>query len=190
MILYYLTINGTLIPPTYSILIEYEIFEFFILNNDKGNKYFKTYYCHINIISRNNSLVELECNAQYSPINTTKQDLHLSTGIFSDNNMIIIKMDDWNNTEPIEILLYNEKNVLNAYSPSIDINENAPISVEPKKNDSKDEYIQFMKFYNYITNKNSKKIQFQAYFYFNFERITKSIIFRLRIRYSSNKKED
>ena len=97
-------------------------------------------------------------------------------------------MKDWNNTEPIEILLYNEKNYLDASSPSIDINENAPISVEPKKNGSKDDYIQVMKFYNYSTDKITKKIQFQAYFYFNKERITRGIIFRLRIKYSNNKK--
>ena len=182
----YLIINGTLKLSTYTILIEYEIFELFILNNEKGNKYFKTYYCYINIISKKNNLVELECNAQYNPINTTIKDLHLSTGIFPENNMIIIKMKDWNKTEPIEILLYNEKSVLYAYYPSIDINVNAPISVEPKKNNSKDEYIQIMKFYNYRTDKINKKILFQVYFYFNLEKITKGIILRLRIKYISN----
>ena len=51
-ILYYLIINGTLKLSTYTILVEYEIFELFILNNEKGNKYLKTYYCYLNIISK------------------------------------------------------------------------------------------------------------------------------------------
>ena len=78
--------------------------------------------------------------------------------------MIIIKMKDWNKTEPIEILLYNEKSVLYAYYPSIDINVNAPISFKPKKNNYKDEYIQIMKFYNYRTDKINKKIHFKFIF--------------------------
>ena len=182
----YFIINGTLYIM--DIPVKNETINMYFMNNIKGNKELKKYICKSSIIQTKKLieyLIELKCDIKNNSINTTIRDLHLSSGISTENNLTVIKMKDWKDEKPFVILNSNEKVDIKADSPSIYIYENTSISVEPKKNDNKNANIQIIKFYNYNTVINEKKIKFKSMFYFYGKNIAKNIIFRLRIKYNS-----
>ena len=180
----YFIINGTLYIM--DIPVKNETVNMYFMNNIKGNKSLKKYICNSSIIPQktklNEYLIELKCDIKNNSINTTIRDLHLSSGISSEKHLTVIKMKDWKDEKPFVILNSNETVDIKADSPSIYINENTSISVEPKKIDSKNAPIQIIKFYNYYT---VNKIKFKSIFYFFGEKIAKNIIFRLIIKYNN-----
>ena len=179
----YFIISGTLDQP--GVLKQNEIFNMSFINNINGSKECKDYTCYVYINPKNNRQIDLACDTNDNSINTTTKDLHLSSGVSSKNNALVIKMLNPDQMTTIELPIREEENIA-ANSDPIDVNENATISNNLELIDNKYAGIQFAKFYNYTVI--DKIIKFQTYFYFYKKKIPQEIIFRLRVVYRNNKR--
>ena len=64
------------------------------MNKIKGKNEFHEYICKASI-ELDDVTTELICDTETYPINTTLQDIHLSSGYSMNNNVITIKMKNW-----------------------------------------------------------------------------------------------
>ena len=179
----YFIISGELDQP--GVLKQNEEFNMSFINNINGSKECKDYTCYVYINPKNNRQIDLACDTNDNSINTTTKDLHLSSGVSSKNNALVIKMQYPEQMTKIELPIREEENIA-ANSDPIDVNENATISNNLELIDNKYAGIQFAKFYNYTVI--DKIIKFQTYFYFYKKKIPQEIIFRLRVVYNNNKR--
>ena len=178
----YFIINGTLDSPI--ALTNDKLVSMSFMNITGKNKECKTYNCIVNMDKKNNLLISLGCDVDNNPINTTINYLHLSSGISSGNNILVIKMKDLSDM-PIEFPIKNESGLnITANYPPFDIDENSKISKESKKIDNKDALLQIVKFYNYAYDEKNN-IQFISDFYFSGIKIMKEITFRLNVFYEN-----
>ena len=178
----YFIINGILDSPIAS--TNDKLVSMSFMNITGKNKECKTYNCIVNMDKKNNLLISLGCDVDNNPINTTINYLHLSSGISSGNNTLVIKMKDLSDM-PIEFPIKNESGLnITANYPPFDIDENSKISKESKKIDNKDALLQIVKFYNYTYDENNN-IQFISDFYFSGIKIMQEITFRLNVFYEN-----
>ena len=178
----YFIINGRIDSP-YKIPNNETISMSFI-NITKNQTDCKEYNCTYKIRT-NQNLIDLECDTENNPINTTIKYLHLSSGIYLEDIILVIKMKDVNDLQ-IELPIKNESKFnITADYPPFDIDENPQISNESKKIDFNGAPLQIVKFYNYTYEENVSSIKFISDFYFYGKKIAKVIIFRLNVFYNN-----
>ena len=154
------------------------------INITKNQTDCKEYNCTYKIRT-NQNLIDLECDTENNPINTTIKYLHLSSGIYLGDIILVIKMKDVNDLQ-IELPIKNESKFnITADYPPFDIDENPQISNESKKIDFNGAPLQIVKFYNYTYEENVSSIKFISDFYFYGKKIAKDIIFRLNVFYNN-----
>ena len=180
----YFIINGRIDSPY--IITNNENISMSFININKNQTDCKEYNCTYKIRT-NQNLIDLECDTENNPINTTIKYLHLSSGIYLGDIILVIKMKDVNDLQ-IELPIKNESKFnITADYPPFDIDENPQISNESKKIDFNGAPLQIVKFYNYTYEEKISSIKFISDFYFSGKKIAKDIIFRLNVFYSNSR---
>ena len=178
--------------------------------NKDGDISYTEYNCSLNEVS--SPTYGLTCNTSSNPINTSVEDLHLSTGTSSDGTLLTIEMKDWssNSTEVVTEESFgnndygsssdyveiaseeytqtaeNQAESGNATAVDVQVDASKPVSTNGYTIDEKESSVQIIKFHSYDAPSEEGEITFNSFFYFNGRQIPHRTIFRLRIKYNSN----
>ena len=118
---YYLAITGTLGESSRRLRRlsprDGETISMDLKTNSNGNRETYKYDCIYSIITSNT--IGLLCDTYENPINTTVEDLHLSTGNSSDGTFISVKMKNWANNNTALVASSQNKNTYSKSSSGL-----------------------------------------------------------------------
>ena len=92
----YFRLTGTLNPA--DLLEKDEEFPVTFLEYSYGEKTHREYKCKV---TQTEPKCSMECDTRNQTITSTIQDLHLSSGISNSNNLLTIKMNNWENNDTL-----------------------------------------------------------------------------------------